>query len=292
MFRMKFSRLFIFLSVGFFSSIVYGQPLDKDVLDTALRPAARWGHVFIYNPVYKHILLFGGSGSRGGAFFDDTWIWEDEKWKQLDIPGPSARGFCAVAFHKKRKTIILHGGRGNDGIINSDMWEWDGKQWVQIESESMYQSDHHQMVYLKEQNALLVYGGWNGKQVLGDTWMWSGDWKKLDALSPPKRSAFGMVYNAKTNAVNLYGGLWINGQYADLWEWADGNWKSQSQPYDNSSLDHHALIYDANLEKIIGFWWQELQISRSTKYVSNRRWQRHHHQQRRTTSSTQFWLHL
>jgi hypothetical protein len=227
--------------------------LDADKANIDISPGARWGHVFIYDPIHKQILLFGGINKRGGSFLNDTWIWENGKWKRLDIPGPSARGFCAVAFHEKRNTVVLHGGRGNDHITNSDLWEWNGSKWRQIENNSSFKADHHQMVYLKNKNALLAFGGWNGEEVLGNTWLWSNEWDQLNVPSPPKRSAFSMVYNKKTNKVNLFGGLWINGQYADLWEWVDGQWLSLGGPYDNSSLDHHAMIYDDKLEKIIGF---------------------------------------
>ncbi len=216
-------------------------------------PGTRWGHTFIYHPAQQHLLLFGGTNKRGGGYLNDTWIWKDEKWKRLDIPGPPARGFCAAAYHAERKTIVLHGGRGNDRRTYSDLWEWDGLAWKQLEDSSAYKADHHQIVYLKDKKTLLAFGGWNGKVVLGDTWQWSDEWEQLEISSPPKRSAFGMVYNNKTSKVNLYGGLWINGQYADLWEWYDGQWLSLGGPYDNSSLDHHAMVYDDKLEKVIGF---------------------------------------
>ncbi len=222
---------------------------SKDVIS----PGARWGHVFIYNPVGKRILLFGGTNQRSGPYFNDTWVWENGSWKKLDTPGPPPRGFCAAAFHKERQSIIIHGGRGNDRVTYSDLWEWDGKMWTQIDSNSLYQADHHQMVYLESENALLAFGGWNGKEVLGSTWRWSKKWEQLNTPSPPKRAAFGMAYNYKINKVYLFGGLWINGQYADLWEWSDWQWSPLGGPYDNSSLDHHAMIYDHKLEKIIGF---------------------------------------
>lgn len=216
-------------------------------------PGARWGHVFIYNPVDKKIVLFGGTNKRGGVFLDDTWVWKNGAWTHLDVPGPPARGFCAVAFHQQRQSIILHGGRGKNRITYSDLWEWNGSTWTQLEQEGSYKADHHQMVYLENEQALLAFGGWDGKEVREDTWRWDGEWELLAIPSPPKRSAFSMVYNKKTDQVNLFGGLWINGQYADLWAWQEGHWSALGGPYDNSSLDHHSMIYDDSLEKVIGF---------------------------------------
>ncbi|NIR48900.1 hypothetical protein GWO43_10725 [candidate division KSB1 bacterium] len=62
-----------------------------------------------------------------------------------------------------------------------------------------------------------------------------------------------MAYHKQADKAILYGGLWINGQYADLWEWSDGKWNSRGGPYDNSSLDHHAMVYDEKLERVIMF---------------------------------------
>lgn len=217
-------------------------------------PGARWGHVLIYDPGNNNLLLFGGtSESGGGSYLDDTWIWEDNNWKKIDVPGPSARGFCAVAYHENRNSILLHGGRGNDGLVNSDLWEWDGSAWTQIETESDHKADHHQMVYIPEQNTILALGGWNGEDVSGETWFWSGEWKKSEIQSPPKRAAFSMVYDEGSKRVVLYGGLWINGQYADVWEWSDNKWRQLGGPYDNSSLDHHSMIYNMKSGRIVGF---------------------------------------
>ena len=216
-------------------------------------PGARWGQVFIYNPNHEQILLFGGTSERGGKYLDDTWIWNGDGWKKMDVEGPSPRGFCAVTYHEKRKTIIVHGGRGNERTTHSDLWEWNGKNWNQIEVNSPFKADHHEMVYIKNQNSILAFGGWNGKEVMGDTWIWNNKWKKLEINSPPKRASFSMVYNKNTNNVILYGGLWINGQYADIWKWTDNKWQNLGEPYDNSSLDHHSMIYDSKSEQVIGF---------------------------------------
>ncbi|KAA3637953.1 MAG: hypothetical protein DWQ02_05805 [Bacteroidetes bacterium] len=215
-------------------------------------PGPRWGHVFIYDPVNEQVLLFGGAKERR-VFLDDTWVWENDQWTKMDIKGPEARGFCAVSFHGQRNTILLHGGRGNDGVTYSDLWEWDGRQWKQLEMESDFKADHHQMVYLDAENAILAFGGWNGENVSGNTWLWKNGWEKVAQTSPPKRASFGMTLDKGKQKVHLYGGLWINGQYADIWEWALGKWTPASGPYDNSSLDHHTLIFDEKRNKVVGF---------------------------------------
>lgn len=62
-----------------------GAEPDTQMIVIDQSPGARWGHVFIYNPATKRILLYGGISKRGGSFLNDTWIWESGAWKRLDI---------------------------------------------------------------------------------------------------------------------------------------------------------------------------------------------------------------
>ena len=41
-------------------------------------PAPRIGHALVWDPVKKVVLLFGGFDRKN--FFNDIWIWENEKW--------------------------------------------------------------------------------------------------------------------------------------------------------------------------------------------------------------------
>lgn len=215
-------------------------------------PGARWGHVLVSDQANDNVLLFGGAKERG-TYIGDTWIWDESGWKQVESESPQARGFAVASFHEGRKTIILHGGRGNENVTFSDTWEWDGEKWNVLENQGPYKADHHAMVYSSADDKLIAFGGWNGESVLGETWSWDGEWSKLGIASPPPRSAFGMAYNKSENKIQLFGGLWINGQYADVWEFSQNNWTSPGGPYDNSSLDHHSMIYDSNLKKVVLF---------------------------------------
>ena len=215
-------------------------------------PGARWGHVFVHDPVRDNILFFGGARERG-TFLNDTWTWDGSTWTQHQVPAPPHRGFSAATFHTDRGTVLLHGGRGNGRTTLSDTWEWDGNTWKEIASTGPYQSDHHQMVYLKHEKKLFAFGGWNGEDVSGETWLWKGSWEQIKADGPRKRAAFGMTYDDAEKRVILFGGLWINGQYADLWQWKDQIWKQLGGPYDNSSLDHHAMTYDISRQQVVLF---------------------------------------
>lgn len=215
-------------------------------VDAGAWPDARWGHVLVYFPPQDVVILFGGASTRQ-EFRDDLWAWDGDSWRQLEAPTPPARGFAAAAYDPHRESILLHGGRGNDRVTFSDLWEWNGDEWQLLEADGPFQSDHHAMAYVPENGGVLIFGGWTGEKVTSETWGWDGEWRLLadGAASPPPRSAFGMTYNANRARVEVYGGLWINGQYADSWAWAAGKWQALTGPYDNSSLDHHAMFFDA-----------------------------------------------
>ncbi len=216
------------------------------------KPSARWGHVFVYDATRNEILLFGGA-DQPRQFLSDTWTWDENGWKHHKTNGPGARGFSAAAYHVGRQSIVIHGGRGENNQNLSDTWEWNGQQWIQLNTSSDFVADHHEMVYLPQKDAMLAFGGWDGHQVNGNTWLWKNEWQQVQTESPPPRSAFGMAYDSDQKAVIMYGGLWINGQYADIWQWKNDRWQTLSGPYDNSSLDHHTLVYDEKNQKTIGF---------------------------------------
>ena len=215
-------------------------------------PGARWGHIFIYDPAHDNTLFFGGARERG-TFLNDTWTWDGSTWTHHQTTSPPHRSFAAATFHADRGTIVLHGGRGNEHITHSDTWEWNGSSWKELEAKSLHQSDHHQIIYLEREKKIIAFGGWNGEDVSGNTWMWNGTWKQVTTEGPRKRAAFGMTYDNPEKRVILFGGLWIDGQYADLWQWKNQTWEQLGGPYDNSSLDHHAMTYDAKRQQIVLF---------------------------------------
>ena len=216
------------------------------------RPGPRWGHVLVHDPLRERLLLFGGAPGSG-QLLGDTWTFDGQRWKHHLVDGPPPRAFAAAAFHPGRGTIVLHGGRAADRRARADTWEWDGSAWREIGSNRPYAADHHVLVHLPESDELLAFGGWNGEDVTGETWAFDGSWRRVASGGPPARAAFGLAHDAARGTVCLYGGLWIDGQYADVWEWQDGAWRAASGPYANSSLDHHALVFDPVRGRVTGF---------------------------------------
>ena len=237
------------------SNVFWTFSLTAEVPQFDTHPGARWGHVFIYDPIRDEVLLFGGAFERGGPYLNDTWTWDGKSWCHHDVASPPARGFAAAAFHPLRGEIILHGGRGDDRKTFSDTWAWDGSNWHELEATGPFQSDHHQMVYIAHDTMILAFGGWDWdtQDVSGETWIWDGEWTKASISGPRKRGAFAMAYDSQDKRIVLFGGLWLDGQYADVWQWHDRTWQQIGGPYDNSSVDHHSMVYDSQRRQIIIF---------------------------------------
>jgi hypothetical protein len=217
-------------------------------------PAHRWGHVFVYDQARDEIVLFGGANERG-SYLEDTWTWKNGTWMHhATTAGPTARGFVGAAFDRSTNRVIIHGGRGDNRVTHSDTWAWDGQSWVQLEAENSWQVDHHQVVWDKARAQLVGFGGWTGSQVTNETRLWvNNTWVVVTVENPPPRSSFGMAFDASQNQVVVYGGLWINGQYADTWRWNGSQWAAYTGPYDNSSIDHHSIVWDAERNELVLF---------------------------------------
>ncbi len=215
-------------------------------------PGERWGHTLVWDPGRQEVLLFGGARAAG-EYLDDTWSWDGETWRRHELTGPPARAFAAAAFHQERGTIILHGGRAEGRRPHMDTWEWNGLSWKRLDTRGSFAADHHGMVYLPSSRTLMAFGGWTGDGVSGETWLFDGDWRLAEGPGPPPRASFALTFHHQRQAAVLFGGLWIEGQYADVWEWTDGAWRAASAPYENSSIDHHSMIWDPVRRQVTGF---------------------------------------
>ena len=91
-------------------------------------PAARQGHVMVYDIKRGRTIVFGGDGDTG--VLGDTWSYDGTTWRKLADTGPAPRAMGYIAYDAKRDRIVLFGGRKSypDGDLN-DTWEWDGAMW-------------------------------------------------------------------------------------------------------------------------------------------------------------------
>lgn len=101
-------------------------------------PGPRAGHAFVYDPVRRSCLLFGGRGPNG--FYADTWEYNGITWSELRVQGPPRRWFAGATADPTNARIVLFGGRGPDAPVigrdasgdYGDTWIWDGLRWQQL----------------------------------------------------------------------------------------------------------------------------------------------------------------
>lgn len=256
-------------------------------------PAARWGHVFVYDEARDEILLFGGASVRG-SYLGDTWTWKDGKWTRREVSGPANRGFTGAAYDRSRDAVVIHGGRGDDRATYSDTWSWDGKKWQQLQPDGDWKVDHHEIAWDDERQQLVGFGGWTGSEVSAETRVWTGrTWKSATNANPPPRSAFGMAFDPQRKAVVLYGGLWINGQYADTWLWNGAEWTALTGPYDDSSLDHHSIAWDGKRNELVLFGGKNYRyvMNGRTRSLEAKKWEERSREGPRARHSTPLTWH-
>jgi hypothetical protein len=133
----------------------------------------------------RQVVLFGGASAPSGpnqaqTFFNDTWIWEGERWRKVAEGGPAGRYAHGMVFDERAGVVLLYGGAAahRDAPL-SDMWQWDGARWTEITLTGPTPGHRYQpvMVYDRARGRTILYGGIGGP---GDTWEWDGQrWRQL-----------------------------------------------------------------------------------------------------------------
>ena len=79
-----------------------------------------------------------GAGGVQSVYVNDTWVYSDDTWTQLNPPtSPSARNLHVMAYDSHRDRVVLfsgyHGGGGCEGLpMDRETWEFDGTTVTQL----------------------------------------------------------------------------------------------------------------------------------------------------------------
>ena len=148
-------------------------------------PPGRGRTAMVYDSRRSQIVLFGGAsapppGNLPQTFFDDTWTWDGDRWRQAAAKGPRGRYAHGMVFDERAGVVILYSGAGahRDAPL-SDMWQWDGRAWTEIRLTGPTPGYRYQpiLVYDRGRGTTLLYGGIGGAS---DTWEWDGrQWKQV-----------------------------------------------------------------------------------------------------------------
>jgi uncharacterized protein (TIGR03437 family) len=181
------------------------------------RPAARFGHTMLLDPVRNRLVVFGGQ-ERG--FFSDVWAFDiaENSWRQLspEAAGPSRRYGHSAIYDAARDRMIVSHGFTNSGRFD-DTWAFDfaSNTWRDISpsgTRPLRRCLHH-AVYDAANNQMLLYGGCAsgfGPCPLGDLWSFdlaTQRWTEVTAqLKPPAREHYGRAFDAVRGKFVIFGG--------------------------------------------------------------------------------------
>ncbi|HZY79706.1 MAG TPA: kelch repeat-containing protein [Cyclobacteriaceae bacterium] len=235
-------------------------------------PLIRFAGAAAYNTKARKLVLFGGLhaiAQEEPALMNDTWEWNGSSWKQMNVKGPDARGWSAMAYDEARDRMVLFGGNTNWGkTAFGDTWEWDGNKWTKIEVTGPEPRSDFAMVYDSRTKKVMLFGGQTLKDMgenqeeFGDTWTWDGKtWTRISTSGPRARILPRMSYDSDTGITYLYGGC-SNPKLAndngplhtldDMWSWDGKTWKQVklSGPTPGKRF-LHAMTYDSYRKKTI-----------------------------------------
>jgi hypothetical protein len=225
-------------------------------LPTTVTP--RWDYSYASFPPSGQIVLFGGTPiTPGQPFRNDTWIYQNNAWKQ----GPAApsslkpRGGAAMAFDPDIGKIVLFGGASGAWPPYNDTWLYDGTWWKQgpAAPAGLAGRTGARMVYDADIHKIVLFGG-SGVKPYAETWLfdgtkWTAGPSTPSGMSP--RLNFGMAYEPTSKRVLVAGG---DGR-ADTW-WFNGLTWAPGQDLPGSTLagvERLYMEYDPQLGGILVF---------------------------------------
>jgi hypothetical protein len=245
-------------------------------------PQARVGAAYAYDPENSAVVMFGGvtittsASGTNGVMHGDTWLWSKHSWRQLDLPGPSARQYASAAYDSVRHVVVLFGGSGDGGTgPNGDLqdtWTWNGSSWVQ-------QNPAHvpdprfaaSMAFDERRGTVVLFGGQAGTQngitTYHETWTWNGlDWTLQNpAATPGSRHFAGMAYDADQGVTVLLGGSMPGMRLNDTWTWDGTTWTPAGTAPGAGGWT--SLAYDAATRQVVAWVYLGIDSTSTPTYT-------------------------
>ncbi len=135
-------------------------------------PPARIEHSLAYDPSRGVTVLFGGTATGGGGYFNDVWEWDGTAWTDRTpvMGSPGLRYGASLGFDPVRGLAVLFGGHIGTGL-GDDEWTWDGSTWTQLTRPRPTARADFAMVNVPGPGNLMLFGGMDpGALGLSDTW--------------------------------------------------------------------------------------------------------------------------
>lgn len=149
------------------------------------------------------LVRYGGIPLPEQTCSTDTWEWDMTEWHQIEAAPPTSCDHVELAWDgEDGRMILVGGGRGQE--LDATTWAWDGSLWTQVADGGPTPRAHHAMVGAYGTipgGRPLFHGGFDGNEVFGDAWVWTGSaWEEAawepPAAPPSARSHHGMALGA------------------------------------------------------------------------------------------------
>jgi hypothetical protein len=182
--------------------------------NTLEAPASRLGHVMVYDPNSRRVILFGGTTTSG--LNNETWAFDSASntWIHLQLSNsPARRDSTAAVYIPMTQQMLLFGGQADTGL-NDETWVFDllNNTWENIPfTKSPAPRLGHTMAYDPFNFQAILFGGETAAGRSNETWaydIFTRTWTSLSpSLSPSPRSKHAMVYDTFSQRVFLFGGF-------------------------------------------------------------------------------------
>ncbi|MFT7633976.1 MAG: hypothetical protein ACI87E_005035 [Mariniblastus sp.] len=171
------------------------------------KPSARGGHCLCADESAGVAVMFGGFDEQNNTL-GDTWVFENNVWKNIEGPGPSPRRYASFAYHPGMQGCFLHGGTYDDNgdQMYGDSWLFKDQKWTRLAAKfDTSARDDHGLIFHRAANKMIMLEGVSAERGLltlnEDGW-------ELVSPNPihPRHQATPIVWHEGLNGVLMYGG--------------------------------------------------------------------------------------
>ncbi len=195
-------------------------------------PLGRAGHVMVYDPAGRQLIMFGGRSTET-ELLNDTWAYDPagNSWAKLSPSGnlPPARGQPAMVYDAAAHRLILFGGWNLDREFN-DTWTFDptDNTWKELSPSGTLPDPRYgpDLVYDSTGGRLIMFGGCpDGDGAYNDTWAYDAEantWTKFRVAygaAPPLRALQSTVFDPSGDRLIMFGGssAALQSDFNDTW---------------------------------------------------------------------------
>ena len=239
------------------------------------RPAPRFGHRMVYDPVNERVLLFGGAiYDNGYTYYNDllSYDYSTSTWTEIecDLRPPGRFNFMMVYDTDRHQLVLFGGFTASDRA--GDTWTYDieGNIWTNMHPmEGPSTRSDSAIVYDEENGIVILSNGYTRDDSHPqDTWVYDVEentWTQMrPEESPLPQYGHHMVYDTANEAVVMYGGHWsitedgrmVSHGYSDgVWtyDYPSDTWTKVDTATSLPQRYWHTFAYDKDRGKMVVF---------------------------------------